>query len=472
MNDGLLRPGSTPDQFVFGPRLLFDVAYSTIPPTRRQRLHRIMADHLLDRIDDGEQTLVHTAAHHAYIGYSDQRAANLLLDSATLYKSQYSLRQSIGAAQRAIEVIASLPDAADHQRQRLEALLLLAQCHEVIGELDQAEASIAEAEVLAEECDDQRLMANVLTTAGTLLLMQADPDGAEYRYSEALAIWQRLESATRAAHMMVGMGLCAGQRGDRERATTLFRQAAETEDADEWVRAAAENNLGVMLIELGRYEEAEPHLLRGLAANERDDDLRGVAQSWCSLGELFYRLARLDEAEAALGRAVKAAEEAEDTPCLLLAHGWQTRVSCLRGEAFATEMLDEACAHLPPECAAAVRIAGVDCVLRWGAEQDVRDQLSSLAASEQWSGNASLELLALGVETALIVNDTRAIETLSAYVRNAWDDATDVRLKTYARWLLQIAENVPELDIPAAEPATCFTLRATRVVDAVRIKRS
>ena len=460
---GLLKPGSTPDQFVFGPRLLFEVAYSTIPPTQRRSLHRSTADHLLVRIESGEEALVHTAAHHAFLGYADERAIDLLLRSATVYKAQYSLRQAIRAALRVIEIIASLSDAADHTRERLEALLLLAQCHEVIGNLDEAEAAIAEAEVLSEEHGNDELTASVLTTAGTLLLMQGDPDAAEKRYAEALALWQRLNSPTRAAHMAIGMGLCAGQRGECEEAMALFARAATTEGAEDWVRAAAENNLGVMLMELGRYEEAEPHLLRGLAANERDGDRRGVAQSRCSLGELYYRLARLEEAATALMEAAEVAEEAEDAPCLTLAQAWLNRVRCMLGQSKASEAKPPDAAQLPPDCAAAVKAARIDCVLADGDDDAVKDALTGLLTEDRPRGNWGVELLALGLESALVRGDGEATAFTEA-LEGCIGDATDQRLLEYVCWLRTVGAGGPTVGSrPAGDAVTCFDLRKRRI---------
>lgn len=469
INEGLLVPGAAADQFVFGPRLLFEVAYSTIPPTQRRALHERTADHLVERISQGDEALVHTAAHHAYFGYGDERAIDLLLHSATIYKAQYSLRQSIMAAMRAGEVIGAIQTQSDHHRQKLEALLLLAQCHEVIGELDEAEASIAEAEVLAEECDDGELVAKVLTTAGTLLLMQGDPDAAESRYRDALAIWQRLGNRTRAAHVAVGMGLSAGQRGHREQAVALFAQAAATEDAEEWVRAAAENNLGMMLIDEGRYAEAEPHLLRGLEANQRDGDRRGVAQSRCSLGELCYRLARLPEAREALNGAAAVAEETEDTLCLLLARALLSRVSCALDNPTAPETI-HALSACPPPVEVAFWVASADYALAAGDDAALRELLAELRDLSEPEDNAGVELLTLGLEGALQIGDAEAGELLSARLRRASDAATDRCLTAYADWLLQVATGKRVAWVAHASASrTSFDLRAERICERLQL---
>ncbi len=223
---GLLRAGSAPGQFIFGRRLLFEVAYSTIPPSRRKDLHARIATHLVGELKVTGDPAVHAAAHHAYLGYRDERAVDLLVRSARLYRAQYANRQAIQAASRALELIAALRDPAQFRDQRLETLLFLAQSYQVVGELDQAEGALAEAEILAEECPDQELVARIATCAATLCWMQGNSSEAEQRFLRACQLRERLRNDTRVAQALVGMGLCANQRGKWERALDLFSQAA------------------------------------------------------------------------------------------------------------------------------------------------------------------------------------------------------------------------------------------------------
>lgn len=467
--NGLLSPGDAPDQFVYGRRLLFEVAYTTIPPRQRRRLHQRAADYLLRRMEEEQQALVHTAAHHAYMGYGDQRSIDLLLQSARVYKAKYSLREAIAAALRAIEVIASLRGEGDYQHQRVEALLLLSQCHEIRGEVDDAEASIAEAEILADECGDDELAAKVLTTSGTLSMMLGELDAAEDRYARALAIWQTLDNPTRTAHMAVGMGMCADQRGDRERALELFNQAAETAGAKDWVRAAAENNIGVIFLADGRYAEAEPHLIRGLDANQRDGDRRGVAQSRCSLGELYYRLGRLEDARRALQEAIAVAGQIEDTPCLALAQAWLHRLSYLSGEVPDADIPDSTGARLPPEADEALRLARADRIFSRGGEPEIRALLVQMLDRDAAAGNSRLELLALGLESALLRDDHEMVQQLSDAVGRAAKSATDIRLIGWAHRLLDLAAGLPLENLSAeTDTHTCFDLRAQRLAESLR----
>ncbi len=479
IKEGLLRRGSTPDQFVFGRRLLFEVAYNTIPPTQRRKLHARTVEHLVGRMTEASDAAIHTAAHHAYLGWGDERAIDLLLRSARAYKAQYAARQAIKASLRAIELTAATAEAGTVCDRRLEALLLLAQCHEVSGDLDEAEAALAEAEVLAEECTNRELRAQVLTAAGTLGLMRGELDAAESRFADALVIWTELASATRAAHIRVGMGLCASQRGDRARAIELFGAASATDDAEVWVVAAAENNLGVMLMEEGRYAGAEAHLAGGLEANQLAGDRRGVAQSRCSLGELYYRLGRLDQAEIALGEAIADAEEIEDIQCLTQSQAWLRRVYCLRGQQLAQSVAMERpdSASVSPDAMAIDHLACAEELLAFGDDDEVDAFLADPGTVEGAAdtgaacANAEAELLAIGLGAALLRGQADLAERLSRDLTQALDHAIDHEVIAYARWLLELQRD-PSAVLATQQdettpPQTCFHMRMSALTSAI-----
>ena len=106
---GLLRPASASEQFVFGRRLLFEAAYATIPTSRRRDAHSRIASHIIEQQESLGAGAVHAAAHHAYLGFGDERAIDLLLESARRYRLEYSNRQAIRDASRATELMGALP---------------------------------------------------------------------------------------------------------------------------------------------------------------------------------------------------------------------------------------------------------------------------------------------------------------------------------------------------------------------------
>jgi tetratricopeptide (TPR) repeat protein len=242
LSQGLLRMGPTPGQFVFGPPLLFETAYGTIPPSTRKTLHAALAEHLEQRLEALGAGAVHLAAHHGYLGYGDERALPLLLRSAG----------------RVLEIIGSLPDPSLHLEQRLEALLLVAQSYQVLGDLGHADGSVAEAEILAEDSDNAELAARISTTAATLHLMQGDIAAAMKAFAHAQRSWEKLGNEARVAHALLGRGMCARQLGRSAEAFQLCAEAAQRGAEALWVKAAALNNAGIILMNEGRYGEAEP----------------------------------------------------------------------------------------------------------------------------------------------------------------------------------------------------------------------
>lgn len=482
---GLLRSGSGPGQFVFGRRHLFDVAYTTIPPSKRRDLHARIATHLVSETECTGGSNLHSAAHHAYLGYSDERAIDLLIRSARQYRAQYANRQATQAASRALEVIASLPDREQLANERLEALLLLAQSYQVVGDIGQAEGAIAEAEVLAAGCDDRELVAKIATCAATLCWMQGETTEAEQRFSRACGLWKGLGNYTRTAQALVGMGLCASQRGERTRALELFSQAADGTETEAWARAAALNNLGVILLEEGRYAEAEPYILDGLGANEQAQDRRGVAQSKCSAGEVCYRLARFEEAVRWLREAFSEGEDMEDPQCLILASAYLTRVGSILGKTTAPATSPSVSTGFVgaeyPDAEAVLRLAETEAELVSAGVEDWEEVLDGLSGAVGPAGgqpepsaacwNAHVETLCIAAETAIVRGHVDRARRIADALGRETARATDRHLRRYADWLLSVvAETAPTpAPMPGAESGehTVFDVRSQRVVAAL-----
>lgn len=337
LDEHLLQPGAYPEQLVFGRRLLFEAAYETIPLSQRQALHARLADHLLAQLDGDDEAVLHAAAHHAYIGYHDQRAIDVLLRSARRYWAQYASRQTIRAGQQVNELVSDAGGATDLTDHRVEALLLMAQAYQVLGDLDRAGAALAEAGALAPDCGDEALAARVATSSATLSWMMGDLVEAREQFGRARAWWLRLGDATRVAQALVGEGLSAQAQGDRAAAHALFLEAARGDGREAWVRAAALNNAGMLLLEDGCCEEAAQYIRHGLAANEEADDQRGIAHSSCSLGEALYHMGRHSEALEHLCRALALAQQMGDAQCTLLASAYLARTHAASGDLAAAQ---------------------------------------------------------------------------------------------------------------------------------------
>ncbi|MEN6642022.1 MAG: adenylate/guanylate cyclase domain-containing protein [Armatimonadia bacterium] len=471
LSQGLLRMGPASGQFVFGPPLLFETAYGTIPPSARKTLHAALAEHVEQRLETLGAGAVHLAAHHGYLGYGDERALPLLLRSAGLYREQYANRQTVRAAGRVLEIIGSVAEPSLHLEQRLEALLLAAQSYQVLGDLGHAEGTVAEAEILAEPSDNAELAARISTTAATLHLMQGDTAAAMEAFAHAQRSWEKLGNEARVAHALLGRGMCARQLGLSEEAFQLCAEAAQRGAEALWVKAAALNNAGIILMNEGRYREAEPYLVEGLRANEQEGDRRGVAHSRASLGELAFRRAQLAEAQRWLEKALELALEIEDATCRATAGILLSRVQALSGELEASEAtLTE---HAPealedPELEMARQVAMCNlalskCLAGQGCEPAPAWELPR---GEVACLNACVEEFCLRLELCVAQGDGEAARGVAEVLRERAGTATDSHLRDYAEWLVTLTQK-PKDPSPApfaSEEETILALRSRRLL--------
>ena len=479
---GLLRLGTARGQFTFGPRLLFDAAYETIPSPERRTLHARIAFHLQDLLDTLGESAVHAASYHAYMGYHDERALDLLVRSGRLYRAQYASRQALVSTGRALELITSLPYPEEYLELRVECLLLTAQSYQVLDELEEAEGALAEAEILGEDCQNRELVAQVLTMRATLGSMQGQVRAAYLDFSRAREEWEKLGVEERVAHALLGMGVCARQEGRREEAASLFAQAARRSAGALWVKAAALNNAGMLLLSEGRYEEAEAGLREGLQANQEDDDRRGVAHCQASLGELCLRLGRGEEAEKWLQAALAQAQEIEDSRCVDLGMALLARAQAAQGrrEESAATLQSLAPAEPVPETAAHRRMAELELEIAAagaGATGSPGQRSAPQPGAALWKepGVASLELcaelLCVELEAALVRGDAEGARELGAALGTRLRACPDRRLQAYARWLLRAAQTAaPRLQPYAGsrgKPAAGLELRSRRLLAAL-----
>ena len=206
-------------------------------------------------------------------------------------------------------------------------------------------------------------------------------------------------------------------------------------------------------------------------------DRRGVAQSRCSLGELYYRLARLDEAELALDEAIADAEEMEDVQCLTQSQAWLRRVYCLRGQQLAqsVEMARPDSTSISPDAVAIDHLARTEELLAFGDDDEVCALLADPEAIEHDAdaacANAQAELLAVGLEAALLRGQVDLAERLSGDLAPALDRALDREVIAHARWLIELQLDLScalETQHDQATPCqSCFDLRVRAIVSAI-----
>lgn len=244
--------------------LVRDALYGTIPWTRRRSLHRTVADYLAERAGRPE-----VVAEHLLSAHEPERARPLLLTAAQQRCAMHAYRDAAVFGRRAI---ALWPPEVD-PGGRIEALARLAECAEMSGELESAQAVWTEVAELRIDSGDvagaaaaQRRLANVArlsgdwTVATSALAAAADLFAAAGQRADAaverLALAEHLEAASYPSR-------------------ALEHAVAATEDADAAgrldLRAHALAAQGCLRVRMGE-EEAGIALARSgleLALNEQ-----------------------------------------------------------------------------------------------------------------------------------------------------------------------------------------------------------
>ena len=224
-----------------------DVAYASIPRTRRTEAHAACGLWIEHVTPGREEEYAEILAHHFELADDAARAARYAAMAGDRSRRLFVARDAIRWYERGLAAAATL---SNEERREVEARLLLgrAATYEQIGRFHDAEADIGRALVLARGADDVDLLAEALTARNHLLWL-------EDRYDEAIDLDEAVDAARR-----------AGRPGLVSR---LFYSA------------------GAASFGLGRWEDAkrlQRHALDGAVAA---GDRLGEAYALHGLGEAF-----------------------------------------------------------------------------------------------------------------------------------------------------------------------------------------
>jgi len=216
-----------------------------------------------------------------------------------------------------------------HGGRRVATLHDLALAHEALGDLDAAEAALAEAS--AQAPGDARLW----TARGLLALRRNEVAAALDRFARAR---DTLGASSPPARWYWGCAWAHALLESWPDALVLGREGVAAYPQHPILRTA----LAVMLEATGEVGEAEAHLRHALGEEP------ALPQISKNLGDLLYRAARWDEAEEAFERAVTLAPALGDDSWFKLGN-----LACRRGDLVAARTRWRSALELNPEHALA-----------------------------------------------------------------------------------------------------------------------
>jgi eukaryotic-like serine/threonine-protein kinase len=171
--------------------------------------------------------------------------------------------------------------------------------YENLGQFDQVDGFVREAEQLYEAAHDRKGAADAVTVGAIALEMKGDYLGAKKGYEESLAYYRELGAKLNVANesdniadILLGLGDLAGARRNYEAALQTYDEIDHPDGIP-----LAKNGLGDVYMALGKHEEAKRMYEESLEVAEKVGDRSKAGVAYFGLGRAYRMEGNLAEAE-------------------------------------------------------------------------------------------------------------------------------------------------------------------------------
>lgn len=185
---------------------------------------------------------------------------------------------------------------------------------ENLGQFDQVDGLVREAEQLYEAAHDRKGEADAVTVGAIALEMKGDYFGAKQGYEESLVIYRELGAKLNAANesdniadILLGLGDLAGARKNYEAALQTYVEISHPDGVP-----LAKNGLGDVYLALGKHEEAKQMYEESLEVAEKVGDRSKAGVAYSGLGRTYRIEGDLAEAERNESKAKSIFDEIGD----------------------------------------------------------------------------------------------------------------------------------------------------------------
>lgn len=213
--------GTAARRFAFRHALYAEVLYAAVPPSSRIRIHRAIAERLEATHAEATDTIAAELATHFERGRDRARAVFYLGISARNASRRQAFEEAIAALRHALELLATLPESPDRNRQELGLRMALAPTLMITRGYAAAEAEeeYARAEVLSRlGAEDREIFSVLLGRSGPALLMARTTLASDLA-EEALQVARRRNALRYFAHAESSVGITTFWQGRLDYAT-------------------------------------------------------------------------------------------------------------------------------------------------------------------------------------------------------------------------------------------------------------
>jgi DNA-binding NtrC family response regulator/tetratricopeptide (TPR) repeat protein len=272
-------------EYTFKHALTHDVAYQTLAPDERRRLHA-MTFAAIERLHSerlGERA--ERLAHHAFHGELWEQAFTCSRDAGRKAMSRSANRAAVEYFEQALNALANLPSTREYVEHAIDLRFEVRHALTPLGRVHRTLEHLRAAEALAVGLDDQHRIARAMSFMANCLVLEGRYREALVTGAKALTVARDLDHHGLQIAAQIYIARARVGRGECGVAAELFREIVHFLDVrpfDDAIglpvlpAAFARSNLAAALADLGAFGEAEAHAneaARRAEGTEKPDSL-------------------------------------------------------------------------------------------------------------------------------------------------------------------------------------------------------
>lgn len=425
----IFRRGVPPNAtYRFKHALVQDTAYTSLLKTRRQRLHKEIANLLEEKFPHTVEAEPELLAHHYQEAGLPETAIPYALRAGDVAAMRYASFEARARYQAALEMAQSLPPSENASRSQIQAALKLAPVAQNRQQFEADLEQLKKARALAQGLHDDHQLCQTHYWIGRTNYVLGRFDAGVASAEEALHIAELLGNAdddtSGPVNLLARLNCLRGEaRHASEFAIRSLEQMHRMGNRIE--EAGVAGVLAFALAQQGRFQEAIDAADRGLALAKKLEHLptlsaafhfRGVVHGW--YGDLSTSVADFND-------AIDLCEKSGDVFRKYLAHGWRGEAYLIAGDAQSAEDDLVKCLALGDEIGTSFHRAAFQAFLAQirllQGDANSACQLSAEAISRAYEGaQAWGRSIALRVNAAaLLATDPPDVEKAEQAVKSA-----------------------------------------------------
>jgi DNA-binding SARP family transcriptional activator len=282
--------------------LLREAVYEHVAPADRTTLHAQVAGVVADLEPGNSRTL----AYHLDRAGEPLAAARAYADSGRVLRGESAFGDALVAWERALEL---LPQRL--HRERMDVALDVAALCDVVNDHGRQLSVLGEAIASARTLDDQAALLRGLLLAGGAAARTGDLERAEATLAEAVELATKLDDLRSHADAIYRHADLLVQRGRWREAEQQFLVVEDmaVQLQDEWLRRTVTRRLATAAAAMGRHEEAAAAFEQVMAEFRADGDGMNEVITACSLAWIYQELGAWDRLRDVAERALPLAHQ-------------------------------------------------------------------------------------------------------------------------------------------------------------------